>query len=142
MVSALGPIKVMPIGGAGVYEVGVFRQETVTGVNRIGAEFLGDADNLGDRQISGHGAKTFANFIGLIGLEAVQRKLVFLGINRDCPFPHFVRRTHDANCNFTTVGHQDFLETAHSAKLLVSEGLKNFAPQSRKRARSEHSKCC
>ena len=35
-------------------------------------------------------------------------------------------RTHDANYNFTTVSNQDFLETAYSAKLLVSEDLKKL----------------
>ncbi|SPF81546.1 hypothetical protein PRI8871_03370 [Pseudoprimorskyibacter insulae] len=114
------------IGGAGVHEIGVFRQQAIARMDRIRTAFLGNTDNLGDRQIGSNGAKTFADLIRLVRFKAVQREFVFLGINRDCPFPHLIGSPHHADGNFTTVGYEDFLETTHSAKLLVSEGLKKI----------------
>ena len=79
----------------------------------IGPGHLGDADNLGDGQIGADGRQAFADQIGLIGLEAVQRKLVFFGIDRDGFLAHLIGRPHDANGNFAAIGDEDFLEFGH-----------------------------
>ncbi len=74
--------------GAGFRQRRIFGQEAVARMNGVGAGFLRHADDFGDRQVGfdrpedlavGH----FADLVGLVGLEAVQRQLVFLGEDRD-----------------------------------------------------------
>ena len=102
---------------AGLDEIGVFRQEPIAGVNGIRARHLGNPDNLGDRQIGPHRRQPFADQIGLIGFESVQRELVFLGIDRDGFLAHFIGRAHDANGNLATVGDKDLLDIGHGQDL-------------------------
>jgi hypothetical protein len=54
MVSAFGPMKVMPRLVAGIDEIGVLGQQAVARVDRVGTAFLGDADDLVDREIGRH----------------------------------------------------------------------------------------
>ena len=82
-------------------------------MNGIRARQFGHADNLGDAEIGPHRRQAFADAIGLIRLEAVQGKLVFLGIDGDGFFAHFIGGTHDADGNLAPVGDQDFAEFGH-----------------------------
>jgi hypothetical protein len=75
MVSAFGPMKAMPASRAGIHEIGVFRQQAVARVDRVGAAHLGDADDLVDRQIGRDRAQPLADLVGLVGLEPVQASL-------------------------------------------------------------------
>ena len=83
-------------------------------MDRIGAAFLGHADNLRDRQIGGNGAKALADLIRLVGLEAMQREFVFLGIDRDGLLPHLIGSPHHADGNLTPVGNQNLLKVVTS----------------------------
>ena len=52
MVSGFGPMKMMPVVGAGLGEFRAFRQQAVAGMDGVGARQPGDADHLVDRQIA------------------------------------------------------------------------------------------
>ena len=98
---------------AGFDEIGVFRQKPIAGVDRIGPGHFGHADDFRDRQISPHRRQALTDQIGLVRLEAVQRKLVLFGIDRNGFLAHFIGRAHDANGNLATVGDKDLLEFGH-----------------------------
>jgi hypothetical protein len=104
--------------GAGIDQIGVFRQKAIAGVDRIRAGGPGHPDDLGDRQIGGDRAQPFADAIGLVGLEPVQAQLVFLGEHRHRALAQLVRRPHDADRDLAPVGDQDFLELGHGPPLL------------------------
>jgi hypothetical protein len=43
----------------------------------------------------------------------MQAQFVFLCKNGNGFFAHFVRGTHNADCDFTAIGDQDFFEISH-----------------------------
>ncbi len=110
-------------GVAGVDEFGVFRQQAIAGVDRVGARHPGDADDLGDREIGRDRPQPLADPVGLVGLEAVQAELVLLGIDRDGALAHLVGRPHDADGDLASVGDEDFLELCHGRP------SRNFEPK-------------
>ena len=68
---------------AGIDEFRAFAQKAVAGMDGVGAGQPGDADIFGDLQIGLDRAESLADQVGLVGLEAVQRQLVFLGKDGD-----------------------------------------------------------
>ena len=86
-------------------------------MNGISPCHLGHANNFRDRQISRNRPQTFAHLISLVCLKAVQRQLIFLGIDRHGAFSQLIGRAHDADGNLTAVGDQDFLEFGHVMSL-------------------------
>ena len=98
-----GADKCNAVRGAGVNEIGVFGQQAITGVDRVSAAILGDADNLFDAQVGRDGTHALADAVGFVRFKAVQRQLVLFGINRDGFLAHFVCSTHDADGDFTAV---------------------------------------
>ena len=66
-------------------ELGVLGKEAVPGVDRVDAVLLGDGDDGGDVQIplDRHPALGRADQVRFIGLEAVQREAVFVGVDGD-----------------------------------------------------------
>ena len=99
-----------PRRGAGFREVGVFRQQPVAGMDRIGLRFAGDADDLGDRQIGLDRAETLADLVGFVGLEAVEGELVLFGEDRDRAHAQFIGRAEDADGDFGSIGDENFLD--------------------------------
>ena len=83
-------------------------------MDRIGAAFLGDADDLEDRQIRRDRPQTFTDLIGLVRLEAMQAQLVLFGIDRNSALAHLVARPKDTDRDLTPVRHEDFLEVGHA----------------------------
>ncbi len=98
---------------AGIDEIGVFRQQAVARMDRVGAGLLGDADDLGNAQIGGDRPQPLADAIGLVRFEAVQAQLVLLGKDGDGLFAHFIGGAHDADRDFATVRDEDLLEFGH-----------------------------
>ena len=92
--------------GAGLNEVGVFREQPITGVNRIRPAGPGHPDDFRNRQIGRDRPHALADAIGLVGLEAMQRKLVLFGIDGDGALAEFGRRAHDADGDLAAVGNQ------------------------------------
>ncbi|MPL71091.1 hypothetical protein SDC9_16859 [bioreactor metagenome] len=95
---------------AGFDEIGVFGQQPIARVDRVGARFLCDADDLGDREIGAHGAQPGADAVGLVRLETVQGELVFLGIDGDGLLAEFIGSPHHADGNLAPVGDQNLAE--------------------------------
>jgi hypothetical protein len=56
-------------------------------VDRVGAAHLGDADDLGDREIGRDRAQPLADLVGLVGLEPVEAELVLLGVDATVRLP-------------------------------------------------------
>ncbi len=97
----------------GLDEIGVLGQQAVSRMNRIRAAVPRDADDLRDREIRTDGRQPLADQIGLVRLEAVERQLVLLGVDRDRLLAQLRRRPHHADRDLAPVGDQDFLELGH-----------------------------
>ena len=98
---------------ASLDEIRVFRQEPIARMDRVRAAGLGHPDDFRDREIGTHRAQALADQIGLVRLEAVQRQLVLLGIDRDGLFPQLVRRPHHADRDLAPVRHKDLSKVGH-----------------------------
>ena len=81
----LGTDKGDAVLGAGVYKVGVFRQQPVAGVNGVGAAFTGDADDFVDAEVSSNRPHAFANAVSLVCFKPVQPQV--------CPLRQRPRRS-------------------------------------------------
>jgi len=98
---------------AGIDEFRAFRQQAVAGMDRIRARKPGDADHFVDRKIAfdrpelTRKMRTATDLVAFVRLEAVQRKLVLLGPDRDRLQPEFVGGAEDANGNFGSVGNEN-----------------------------------
>jgi len=77
------------------------------------SRFLGDADDFLDREIGRHRPQPLADAVGLVGLEPVQRQLVFFGIDGNRPLAELGRRPHHADRDLATVRHKDLAEFGH-----------------------------
>lgn len=98
------------VGGfAGFGERGVFRKETVAGMDRRGAGGLGDGEDFVDRQV-GAGRCAFTEAVGFIGLQNVQARGIGFGVHGDAVDVQFTQGAQDAAGNGATVGNQDFFE--------------------------------
>jgi hypothetical protein len=84
-------------------------------MNCVSATFAGDADDLIDAKVGGNGAEAFADAVGFVRFETVQAQLVFFGEHGDSFFAHFVGGAHDADCDFTPIGDEDFVEFGHGS---------------------------
>ena len=96
--------------GAGFGEFGAFGEKTIARVDGIGSGFLGDADHFFNGKIAFERSELLAvaapDLIGLVGLEAVQRQLVFFGVDRDGCDPEFGRGAKNSDRNFRPVGNE------------------------------------
>ncbi len=86
-------------------------------MDRVGAAFLGHADDLVDRKIRRDRPQPLADPVGLVGLEAVQGKLVLFGKDRDRALADLVGGAHHADGDLTPVGDEDLLEFGHLVPL-------------------------
>ena len=100
-------------------EIGVFREKAVARVNCIGFRFDGDAQDVLDVEVGIHGRLAASDEIGLVGLGTVQRKPVFLRINRDGADSQLAGGAHDANGDFAAIGNQQAADTSQHEWLLL-----------------------
>ena len=98
-----GPDEDQPGRRAGLGELRFFGQETVTGMDRVGARQLSHTQHLIDRQIGLHRPQPDADPVALVRLEAVERQLVLLGVNGDRRDAGLGRRPHHADRDFTAI---------------------------------------
>ena len=96
--------------GAGLGEFRALREEAVAGMDGVDLGLLGDPDHLVDRQIGLERPLARADLIGLVRLEAVQRELVLLGIDRDGLDAELGRRAEDADRDLRAVGDEQAAE--------------------------------
>ena len=111
---------------AGIDEIGVFRQQAVPGVDRVGTRHAGHADDFLDAQIGRDRPHAFANAISFVRLEPVQPQLVLFGKDGHRLFAHLVGGPHDADGDFTTVGDENFGELSQGGHPYVSNDLMVF----------------
>nr|RZI37400.1 hypothetical protein BJQ95_00159 [Cryobacterium sp. SO1] len=98
-------------GGLGRFgELGVLGEESVAGVDGVGAALPGHPDDLGDIQVGAHRVTRFADLVGLVGLQPVQRVTVFEREDRDGFRSQFIGGAECADCYLSTVGDEDFSE--------------------------------
>ena len=94
------------VGLQGFAELGLFRQEAVAGMDRLGAGALAGFDDAVGDQIA-LGGRSRADQHLFVGHFRVQRVGVGFGIDGDGLDAHAPRRLDDAAGDFTTVGDQD-----------------------------------
>ncbi len=94
----------------GLRQIGVLRQESVSGVDRVRARPPGSGDHLVDRQVGPHGVAALADHVRLVGLRAVQRVAVLVREHRDGRQFELVGRTEGADRDLTTVGDEQLAE--------------------------------
>ncbi|MCY1427057.1 hypothetical protein D9M71_428870 [compost metagenome] len=95
-----------PALGADLCQFSVFRQETIARVQGITAGFHSQVHQLARVQVTGQRLGT--NAVGFVGALDVQGVPVGVGIDRYRANAHLGAGTHDPNCDFTSVGDQDF----------------------------------
>jgi hypothetical protein len=82
-------------------------------MDRVGAGALGDAQDLGDREIGFDRPERprkmgpAPDLVGLVRLETVQRQLVLLGEQSDCLQPKLIGGTEDPDSNLGSIGDKD-----------------------------------
>ena len=85
-------------------------------MNGVDLGRLGDPQDLVDRQIGFdrphllRQMRPLADQVGLVGLEAVQRQLVLLGIDRDGLQAELVGGAEDADGDFGAIGDEKLLD--------------------------------
>src|SRR5438309_5337163 len=113
---------------AGAGKVGVLRKEPIAGVDHVHLFFLRQCDNAFDVEVSTDGPFAFADQVGFVRLEPVNREPVFLGVNRHSPEPKFGGGAKDANSYFTAICDEELLETARGR---IGAGLRPIIATSR-----------
>ncbi len=95
--------------GAGLGEVGVLGEESVAGVNRLGARLLRRLDDLGDVEVAfrRHGGPDQERLVGLADVRGVA---VDLRVDGDRADPHLLQRARDADRDLAAVCDQNLLE--------------------------------
>ncbi len=119
MISGVGPDENDAFAIAGLDELGVLRQESVAGVNGIGLRLDGDAQDVFDVEVGIHGRLAATHQVGLVGLGSMQRKAVFLRVDRDGADAQFVGSAHDANRDFTAIGDEQAADASQHGWLLL-----------------------
>ena len=82
-------------------------------MNGVDLRFFGDAHDIVDIEIRLNRLFARANQVAFIGLEAVQCKAVFGGINSDGANAHFCGSAHHANGNLASIGDKNTSNGLH-----------------------------
>ena len=75
-------------------------------MDHVDTLFLRQRDDAGDVEVSAHRTFAFADQIGFVGLEAVDREAIFLRVNGDGTQSEFGRGAEDANSNLAAIGNE------------------------------------
>ena len=94
-------------------ELGVFAEEAVAGMDRVGMADLGGRDDVGDVEI-GFAGRRRADADRLVGEAHVHRLGVGGRMDRDRLDPHFVAGAVDAERDLAAIGDQDLLDRHQS----------------------------
>ena len=99
-------------------EAGIFRQEAVAGMDRVGPGDRGRGQDRRDVQIAVLGRRR-ANADAFIRQPHMHRLGVGGGVHRDRRDPQFTARTLDAQRDFTAIGDQDFMEQGGAYSTII-----------------------
>ncbi len=105
---------------ARIRQIGVFREEPIAGVDRVGAGLFGGCNDLVDHQIA-FGRGRAADVDRFVGFNDVQRFGIRVGIDRDGRDAHPARGADDPAGDLAAVGDQDFLEHGDLCLHLVAQ---------------------
>ena len=98
-------MKVIPASTQARSERGIFRQETVSGMNCIAAGITRDAENFFNYQIAFAGGSR-ANRVGFVRQTNVQRCAIHVAVHRDGAHAQFPASALDAHGNLAAIGNQ------------------------------------
>ena len=104
--------------GAAFCQLGIFRKETVTGMDGVYIMFMGDAHNIFNIQISLYRALAPAYQVCFIGFVAMQGQSIFLGKNRNSTNTQLVTGAEHADGDLAPVGNQNRIDLSHSESSL------------------------
>jgi hypothetical protein len=110
--------------GAGLRELRVLGEESVTGMNGVGAGVLGHIENLTNVEI-GFGGRGGANGIGFLGFAHVERGAVHVRVNHNRGDPHLVAGAQYTHRDLASVGYENFLE--HLLRRRTQDSTGDFA---------------
>ncbi len=102
----LGPDPDQPCIDHGLREIGVFRQEAVARMDRLGARVLRRLDDDIAAQIAFSGRRG-SDMHRLVCLAYVQRLCIGIRIDRDGRHPHLAGSTDDAAGDFAAIGDEE-----------------------------------
>jgi len=91
----------------------VLGEETVPGVDGVGAALHRNPHDLIDVEIGAHGVAPFTDLVGLVRLESVDRSAVLPGEDGDGARTEFDGGAESTDGDLATVGDQDLGEHAH-----------------------------
>src|SRR5206468_1597808 len=97
-------------------------EEPVSGMNGVNIMLLRERDDAGDVEVSADRLAGLADQIRLVGLEAVQREAVFMGVDRDRADAQLMSRAEDANGDFAAIGDQQLADRARGWLHLFRHG--------------------
>ena len=85
----------------------------------VGLRLDGDAQDVFDVEVGIHRRLAAAHQVRLVGLGPMQRKAVFLRVDRDGADTQFVGGAHDANRDFTAIGDEQAADASQHGWLLL-----------------------
>ena len=101
---------------AGAGQRRVLGEKSVPRVNRVHTLLFGQRDNAFDIQVGLYRTFALADEVGLVRLEAVQRKAVFFGIDGDGAQAQFVGGAQNANSDFAAIQCKEFIHVRECAE--------------------------
>ena len=99
---------------AGIGKFGILGKEAVARMDRVDFRLLGELDDAVDIEIRRDRLLAGPNRIAFVGLEAMQREAVFVGIDRHRADAHLGGRAHDTDRDFGAVGDENFSDAGHA----------------------------
>src|SRR5262249_47387622 len=90
----------------------------VAGVDGVDLVLAGQRDDVVDIEVGANRFAGPANAIGLVGLEAVQRKAVLVRVESDVAQPEFVAGAEDADGDLAAVGDHELAERSDRRRCL------------------------
>src|SRR5699024_4240072 len=108
-------------------EVGVLTEESVAGVNGVGAVLLSQLNDPRNIQIGAQGTLVLTDQIGLISGGAEKAVYILVGVDGNGLEAQVMTGPEDPHCDLAPVGHQDLFEClAHMSFLLTFAGWQNL----------------
>ena len=100
-------MNTMPAASQAVGEFGVLAQESVAGMNRLGAVPPRRFYNLIDAEVA-FGCRRWPQIGGFIRHEHCERRAIGIGIYRDACDASLAQRAHNAYGDLSSIGDQNF----------------------------------
>jgi len=103
----------------GLSKLRVLGKKAIARMDRIDAAFARQRDDAVDIEIGAQRFAGGADAVGFVGLEAMQGKAVFVGIDRDGADAELVRRTEDANGDLAPIRNHQLADRPDGGSLVL-----------------------